>query len=296
MSRVLLIENPVAARAHTDVVQTVCRVLEREGWDVDLAGTTRPNEAGNLAAQGVKDGVDVIAVYAGDGTTTQAVSGMIGSHVPLALIPAGTGNLLAGNLRIPQDPTRAALLVTRGMRRRIDVGKIDRPEGPRYYAVACGTGLDAQVMIGAPAEKKRRWGSLAYVGAALPALYGITPVAHRITIDGKTIEMDAVVVEVANCGEVTSLHFDLGPGITVDDGWLDVIAVRARGMVESLAAIWELYTGGKNGARRITRFRGRSITVESDRARPVQADGDLLGNTPLKVEVVPGAIEVMVAR
>src|SRR5882672_10236569 len=164
MSRVLLIENPVAARAHTDVVQTVCRVLEREGWDVDLAGTTRPNEAGNLAAQGVKDGVDVIAVYAGDGTTTQAVSGMIGSHVPLALIPAGTGNLLAGNLRIPQDPTRAALLVTRGMRRRIDVGKIDRPEGPRYYAVACGTGLDAQVMIGAPTEKKRRWGSLAYVG------------------------------------------------------------------------------------------------------------------------------------
>lgn len=296
MARVLLIENPVAARTDPQVVRTVCRVLEREGWTVDVAGTTRPGDAARLAAQGVADRVDVIAIYAGDGTTTQAVAGMIGSGIPLALIPGGTGNLLAGNLRLPKDPTRAALTVTRGARRRIDLGKIERPEGPRYFAVACGAGLDAEIMIGAPTERKKRWGSLAYVSATLSGLYGISAPRHRITIDDTVLEVKAAVVAIANCGRVTSLHFDLGPGITPDDGYLDVLAIRADGMAEGLVALWELLSGRSNGKGKIARARGRKITVESETIRPVQADGDVVGETPLRVEVVPGAVEVMVER
>lgn len=296
MPRVLLIENPVAARTEPKVVRTVCRVLEREGWDVDVAGTTRPGDAGRLAAQGVADKVDVIAVYAGDGTTTQAVSGMIDSGIPLALIPGGTGNLLAGNLRLPRDPARAALVVTRGVRRKIDLGKIERPDGARYFAVACGAGLDAQIMAGAPTERKRKWGSFAYVTATFRGMYGIKPVTHRVTIDGAERDMEAVLIIVANSGRVTSLHFDLGPNIALDDGWLDLIAIRADGMPDSFVALWELLSGRTNGKGRITRFRGRSITIESERVRPAQADGDLIGNTPVRIEIVPGAIEVLVDR
>src|SRR3970282_191787 len=101
MPRVLLITNPAAARCDPDVVRVVCSVLERAGWEVDVVGTTRPGHAGELAAGAVRDGVDVVAVYGGDGTTMQAVQGVIGTEVPLALIPGGTGNLLAGNLRVP---------------------------------------------------------------------------------------------------------------------------------------------------------------------------------------------------
>lgn len=296
MARVLLIENPVAARTNPDVVRTVCNVLEREGWDVDVAGTTRPNDAGRLAAQGVAAGVDVIAIYAGDGTTTQAVSGMIGSGIPLALIPGGTGNLLAGNLRLPNDPTRAALTVTRGVRKRIDLGRIERPDGPRYFAVACGAGIDAQIMIGAPTERKMRLGSLAYVTATFAGLRGITSPMHRITVDDTVLDVNAALVSIANCGRVTSLHFGLGPGITLDDGYLDVMAIRADGMLEGLVALWELLSGRSNGKGKIVRARGRKITVTCDTVRPVQADGDVVGETPLSVEVVPGAIEVMVER
>ncbi len=294
MPTVLLIENPVAARRDPADIPIVCGVLERDGWTVEIAGTTRPGEAARLAADGVAAGVDVIAVCAGDGTTTQAVAGMVGSGVPLALIPGGTGNLLAGNLRVPQDPARAARLISRGTRRRIDLGRIDRPDGPRYFAVACGAGLDAQIMIGAPTEKKRRWGSLAYVNAMLAGLSGLKPLMHRVTVDGTSREVDAAVVSIANCGRVTSLHFDIGPGIKLDDGLLDVLAIRARGPVEGLVAGIRMIAGWTSGNGRFTRARGRRITVESERAQPVQADGDVLGETPLTVEVVPGAIEVMV--
>lgn len=294
MARMLLIHNPAAARTEPGVVCTVCKVLEREGWIVDVAGTTRPNEAGKLAAQGVADGVDVIGVYAGDGTTTQAVSGMIGSGIPLALIPGGTGNLLAGNLGVPGNPAKAALIATRGVRRKIDLGRIERPEGPRYFAVACGAGTDAEIMRGAPTEKKKRWGSFAYVTSTIKGLYGLAAPVHRITIDDKVVDLPAAVVEIANCGRVTSLRFDLGPNIRLDDGFLDLMVIRAVGAAAGLAALWELYSGRSNG--RITRFRGRRIKVESDVVRPVQADGDVLGETPLNVEVMPAALEVMVGK
>jgi YegS/Rv2252/BmrU family lipid kinase len=298
MARMLLIENPAAARTEPEVVRTVCRVLEREGWEVDVAGTTRPGEARTLAAQGVADKVDVIAVYAGDGTTTQAVGGMIGSGIPLALIPGGTGNLLAGNLGVPTDPARAALIAANGTRRRIDLGRIERPEGPRYFAVACGAGLDAQIMIGAPTERKKKWGSLAYVSATFKGMYGLAAPAHRITVDDRVLEVNAAVVSIANCGRVTSLHFDLGKGIRLDDGLLDVMVIRADGMGEAMVALWELLSGQGNGkgSPHITRIRGRRITVHSEHVRPVQADGDVVGETPLAVEAIPGAIDVMVSR
>jgi diacylglycerol kinase (ATP) len=137
MARVLLITNPAAARTDPHVVRTVSTVLEREGWEVDVVGTTRPGHAAELARDGVRDGVDVIAVYGGDGTTMQAVQGLMGSEVPVALIPGGTGNLLAGNLRLPRDPAQAARIVATGVPRAVDLGQMDRPEGPRFFAVAC---------------------------------------------------------------------------------------------------------------------------------------------------------------
>src|SRR6185295_2769404 len=89
MARVLLITNPVAARTDPRVVRAVCEVFAAEGWETDVAGTTRHGDASRLAAQGVEDGVDVIAVYGGYGTTVQAGSAVVGVGIPLALIPGG---------------------------------------------------------------------------------------------------------------------------------------------------------------------------------------------------------------
>ncbi|HEX7024253.1 MAG TPA: diacylglycerol kinase family protein, partial [Gemmatimonadales bacterium] len=107
MARALLITNPIAARHNKQTPRLVAEYLTAAGWGIDLAVTTGPGDARDLARQGVEAGVDVIAVFGGDGTTMQAAASMIGTGVPLALIPGGTGNLLAGNLRIPSGAVAA---------------------------------------------------------------------------------------------------------------------------------------------------------------------------------------------
>ena len=148
MPRALLIANPVAARTDEATRHRVVKLLERAGWRTEIAVTRGPHDAAVLAGQAARDGTDVVAVFGGDGTTMRAAASLVGTDVALALIPGGTGNLLAGNLRIPSDPLRAARVIVSGRRRGIDLGRVNLPDGAHYFGVACGAGIDARVMDG----------------------------------------------------------------------------------------------------------------------------------------------------
>jgi diacylglycerol kinase family enzyme len=222
----------------------------------------------------------------------EAAAGIVGSGVPLALVPGGTGNLLAVNLGVPLNPAKAADVICSGKRRAIDLGRVERADGTRYFAVASGAGLDAEIMKGATPQMKRRWGSGAYVGAFLGLLDRLTPVPHRITVDERVLELESTTVVVANCGWVANVGINLGPGIVQDDGLLDVVAFRGKGLMDGAIVLWELYTGRGNGM--IVRDRGRVITVESEQPRLVQMDGDLAGETPFTATVLPRGLEVLV--
>src|SRR4030095_6436827 len=106
VTRVLLITNPAAARTEDVAVRAVVETLERGGWKVELAATVGPGDARRLAEQAVADRLDVVTVFGGDGTTMQAAAALVGTDVALGVIPGGTGNLLAGHLRIPASPAR----------------------------------------------------------------------------------------------------------------------------------------------------------------------------------------------
>lgn len=298
MTHVLLITNPVAARTDPRVIQSVCGVLTRAGWQVDVAGTTRPGEASELARQGINDGVDLIAVYGGDGTTMQAVRGLVGQTggaPPLGLIPGGTGNLLAGNLRLPRNPEKAAQVLVEGVVRRIDLGRVERSDGPHYFAVNCGAGFDAELMAATTDEAKRRWGVGAYVAQVVYKLGDIVSVPHRVTVDGAVLEAEAATVIIANCGEIIPPFLKLGENIEMDDGVLDVIVVHATDLVESVGALWRMISGFPESSTSVRYARGRHITVESVPDRPIQLDGEPAGCTPLTAQVLPGALEVLVS-
>jgi len=292
MARALLITNPMAARTDPAVVRTVSTVLAREGWDVDVVGTTRPGHAAELAAEGVRDGVDVVAVYGGDGTTMQAVKGMRGSEVPLGMIPGGTGNLLAGNLRIPRDPKKAALAIARAHPRRIDLGVMERPDGPHYFAVAAGAGFDAELMAGTTREAKRRWKMAAYVARAWETMGTVKSVACRITVDGRALEGTAASVLIANCAEFMPPLVKFRKGVALDDGLLDVVVLSAEGLFESLGVVLEWITGD-DGSTRVQYARGRVVTVEMEPGQLAQLDGEPAGQTPFTVELLPGALRVL---
>jgi diacylglycerol kinase family enzyme len=154
--------------------------------------------------------------------------------------------------------------------------------------------VDALIMKGATAALKRRWGMAAYVISTCGLIPQIRPGRYRVTVDERLIEVEAVTVLIVNCGEVGRLYFNLGEDIFFDDGWLDVIVLRANGVVGSLAAMWELFRGSPSTDARILRTRGRNITVEADDERPVQMDGELAGTTPMTAAVMRGAIDVLV--
>ncbi len=296
MARVLLIFNPLAARADLKAVDRVVRVFTRAGWRIEVEGTSRVGHAEDLARQGVQDAVDLVAVYGGDGTTMQAVAGMVGHEVPAALIPGGTGNLLAGNLRLPRTPTAAAKVAVRGVPRAIDLGALERVDGDRYFAVACGAGFDAEVMAATSGEAKRRWRMGAYVAQGLDAMAKLKVMRYRITVDGTVHEVNAVMALVANCGEIIPPFVRLHAGVALDDGILDVAVANAANLMEGVDVVWRLLTGRLDAEHRLRFFRGEAVAVETAEPQPVELDGEPDGVTPFTARVVPHAISVMVPR
>jgi YegS/Rv2252/BmrU family lipid kinase len=272
------------------------RTLRAAGWDAEVLATGGPGDARRLAEYGVAEGMDIIAVFGGDGTTMQAAAALVGTEVALGVIPGGTGNLLAGNLRIPPSPVRAAKALISAKPKMFDLGRMERPDGPQYFAVACGAGYDARVMAGTLSEHKRRWGMVAYVATTLRLIAEIRSTLHVITIDGVEYEANAAMVLVANCGEVIPPFVKLGPGISPDDGFLDVIVLRANNFAQSVRAVWDLLrvTPGSLEAGYVGYARGKEVRVETEPVQPVQLDGEPGGETPFVVTVVPGAIRIMV--
>ncbi|HEX6645268.1 MAG TPA: diacylglycerol kinase family protein [Gemmatimonadales bacterium] len=293
MARALVIVNPVAARTREAAVTAVRAAIEGAGWEAEVLATGGPGDARRLAEYGVQQGVDVVAVFGGDGTTMQAAAALVGTDVPLGVIPGGTGNLLAGNLRIPAAPARAAEVIVRGTPRRFDLGHMERPGGSQYFAVACGAGYDARVMAGTASAMKHKWKFAAYVATTFRLLDELRVSRHYITVDGVEYEAEAAMVLVANCGEVIPPFVRLRSGISPDDGLLDVIVLRASNVLESARAIWHLVRERPEGDF-IRYARGREVRIVTDPVEPVQLDGEPGGVTPFTATVVPGAVRIMV--
>ncbi len=296
MARAVLITNPAAARTDVVVVKTVAETFRRAGWNVELRATGGPGDARRFAEEAVADRTDMVGVYGGDGTTMQAAAALVGTEIPLGVIPGGTGNLLAGNLRIPTHPVRAARALMKGRSGRIDLGRMLRSDGEHYFAVACGAGYDARVMAETSTADKHRWRFAAYVATTLRLLPELRNVEHLITVDGEEYEAQAALVLVANCGEVIPPYVKLRSGIAPDDGLLDLIIIRADSFTESVRAVWELLREGgtsASGPGRVAYARGKEISVTASIVQPVQLDGEPHGTTPFTAQVMPGALHVL---
>src|SRR6266581_3840837 len=296
MSRVLVITIPAAARTDARAVAAIRDTLLAGGWSVEVQATAKRGDARRFAREGLERGVDVLVSYGGDGTAMQVAAGVVGTDVPLGVVPGGTGNLLAGNLRLPSRPAAAARVILGAHRMRLDLGAVVRDDGEHYFAVCCGAGFDARLMADTPGAAKRRWKRGAYVARALAALPGVRSAPHRVTVDGTVYERRAAMVLVANCGGLIPPFLRLRQDVAPDDGWLDVLALRADGALESVTAFLALVRGPANGSRQLWFGRGREVRVEvlEGPSAPVQLDGEVTGETPFQVRLVPGALRVLV--
>ncbi len=298
MTRALLITNPAAARTDARAVTAIRETLRAGGWAVEVLATAGPGDARRFAGEAQAQGFDVVLSYGGDGTAMQVAAGLAGTGIPLGIVPGGTGNILAGNLRLARNPTRAARNVLRGVPYPLDLGIVNRIDGDHYYAVCAGAGVDAEVMAATGPALKRRLKTGAYVLRGLAALPGVHNARHRIEVDGVAHEVDAAMVLIVNCGELLPPFVNLGPTVRPNDGWLDVVALRANGVLESFSALWAMLRGVSRvvPGGRLWVARGRRVRVDvvGGPARPVQLDGEVAGMTPFEARILSHALTVLV--
>ncbi len=244
----------------------------------------RVHEAVNL-------GADLIFVWGGDGMVQRCIDAAVGSDVAIAILPAGTANLLATNLDIPKDVAQAIAIGLHGSRRSLDVGRLN----DERFAVMAGVGFDARIMGGVDGAAKRRFGRLAYFTSGAKALrYG--PQKVKIKVDGRTwFKGSASCVLFGNVGVITGgLH--IFPDARPDDGVLEIGVVTARRWSDWLRVATRVIAREPAKSPMVQMTHGRKFTVKLQQAAPVELDGGARSKTrTLRVRVEPGAIRVCVA-
>lgn len=279
-----------------DALREAVDGLRAAGWAVDHDVVERKGQLRRRTRRAVKRGVDLVVVVGGDGAVGQVATRLAGTGVPLGVVPAGTGNLLAGNLGIPTDRSAAIRTILDGRVRPLDLGWVDVDAKRRAFTIACGIGFDADVMDATSRRQKLRWGQLAYVANAVAHASGLRNVPHVLTLDGRRTELEAAQVFVANLGRMLPL-LEPRPPVAPDDGLLDVIVVMASGPLPALLAGWEAMRQdglGRSDGGHIFRARAREVRIETAPVRLVEIDGSVVGSTPVEASVRPGDLSIMV--
>ncbi len=288
-SRLFVVVNAKAgSSAPEQVRQQLIGGWTRESTDLEIHETSEGEDILEVVRLAVARGFDTIVAAGGDGTVSAVANGVLGSPACLGIIPLGTANVLARELNVPLElPEACALLTGPHEVASIDAMRVD----DKHYFTQIGIGVDAMMIRDTPTEHKKRLGVAAYVWTATLRLIGFQ--AHRFSIsaDGHRARPRALQVLLANSGTLGASELRWGPDVRVDDGRIDVCILRAQTLLDFLSLGWSVLWGRHKEDHHIRYMTAhRTVAVSTDRPLPVQGDGEVIGETPLEVHMVPGAL------
>jgi YegS/Rv2252/BmrU family lipid kinase len=302
-----IICNPVAGtRSCADDVQLAAGVLAAQGWEIVAVEETRGgSDATTFARKAAAEGCDAVFVAGGDGTIAEAVDGLVNTETVLGVLPGGTGNVFARQLGLPvpgglhpRPITESMRLLLAGQVRRVDVGRIT-PRGaetPARHFICWGSvGFDAQVnrTVNASPERKKQLGPGATVVTTFLTLRDFAGTSAVVRIDGHRVSRRMMML-VANNIQHYGIVFRMAQNAVIDDGLLDIYCFQGSGPFRTLAHIGNVLISQHIQDPRVDIYRARRVEIRTYRPLPVQVDGDYIGNTPIVIEVVPRAIDLMV--
>lgn len=282
IERVLMIVNP-ASRRGARIRRKALKAFSDAGVDCDMMLTEAPGHAAVLARTHAHK-YHAVFTLGGDGTVMEVLGVLAHQGPPLGVLGGGTGNVVARTLGIPLDPTRAVPLLLNGDEATMDLGRLG--DG-RRFAIGVGVGLDATMMMEAPARLKRRFGFMAYVIGGSKAVLRNKRFKLRLTVDGVVFERSASAVLVANFGAVLNNLVTFGDGIAHDDGLLNACIFSPGSLRDSLRILWRMVRKDFSADPCLFYKSGREFRIETMPGMPAQADGEILGGTPLTVSVDP---------
>jgi YegS/Rv2252/BmrU family lipid kinase len=293
VSRAAVVYNPIKVTDIPALTKRVEKFMSAQGWEPPLwLATTEDDPGVGMCRRAVDEGCDVVFVCGGDGTVMAAATALAGQEVPLAILPAGTGNLLARNLDLPiNDEAQCLRLGLAGRTRALDVGAIE----DRKFVVMAGVGFDAAMMRDAPEGLKKAVGWPAYVVSAAKHLRG-RGIRVTITVDGgRPMHRRVRTVVVGNVGRLQG-NFPLLPDARPDDGILDVVVIATRNLLDWARVAGRVVRRAHVPDRRMERFTGQHVLVECSHTQPRQLDGELIASgRTMDIRVEPAALQVRVA-
>jgi diacylglycerol kinase (ATP) len=297
-TRAILIQNPTAGQGDwQEQIRAALSTFERAGWEIELRETTGQGDATRFAKEAVAEGRDIVVVAGGDGTVNEALQGLAEqTHTALAVLPGGTVNVWATELGVTDEQDIAARIVA-GQRRRIDIGRVN----DRYFMMMASVGFDSEtsaLVSETPELKKvkRRVGPLAYALAAAHTLRTFRGRRLLLEVDGRSVRRRALMVIVGNTrlyGGIAQITYQA----RADDGLLDLCVLTGQGPLDLARRFVSVMLRRQRQDDDIVYRKVRRVTINTvDTTRPlrVQADGEDIGETPITLDVLPAALDVIV--
>ena len=287
--KVHVVINPAAGHDEP-ILNVLNHIFHPAGVDWDVSLTHKSGDAERMAAEAAASGIDLVAAYGGDGTQMEVANGLLGTGVPQAILPGGTGNVMAHDLGISLKLQEAAgIIVDSNKRRAIDLVKT----GERVFMLRAFTGLETDEEVSR--EEKDKLGQLAYLKASLNFMREISESHYKATVDGEFIEGEALTCFILNAGSIGGIMGVEIPkvgDVSISDGYLDLYAITKG--VKPLRAISKHIFHHEGSDAGVYHWRGKEISLEADPIQSVWIDGEFGGKTPFTVSAMPQALEMVV--
>jgi YegS/Rv2252/BmrU family lipid kinase len=285
MSNTLVVLNPAA---RNDRAKRKRAQVEALAHGAIVHATSRSGEAEGVARKAAHEGFETIVAAGGDGTINEVVNGLAGTDVKLGLLPIGTMNVFATELGLPAHDLGLCWQIIQSENTRL----IDLPNANgKHFVQLAGVGLDAQVVKETSARLRRSFGPLSYLISAAQIAARKPP---KLFIESEnTAVVEGSFVLVGN-GRLYGGPFPFFKQAVLDDGLFDVVVFKQLGYLEIIKYLQDVFFSSEIRVPEVEYFQTRRLRVESDRAVPVELDGELLGNCPVEFTMKERSLRVLV--
>jgi YegS/Rv2252/BmrU family lipid kinase len=295
--KVFVVYNPNSGKEHqADEVRTaVARHFVSPQWTSEIYETTGKEDVADICHAACERGASLVIAAGGDGTLIDVANGLVHSRVPLGILPMGTENFLARVLLIPMKLDEAVkLLVDDHVVLEVDALKV----GKRHFFSNVSVGITPRIVNDTSSADKKLFGRLAYVLSMVKRSTLFQLQRFRVTLDGRSRWIRAAEVMISSTTLMEKPPFLLGTPETLSDGQLEVYVLTARTLGDYVRLAWDVFMRPGRPAAKLSHWAAtRSARVEViRRSRMVQADGEMIGRTPVEIQMVPKAVHVIMPR
>lgn len=290
MKRAIVVLNPVAGKGEG---------LSRKPWLIErldqmelqykLQVSQSEGEIEQIARNLDEKETDLLIVVGGDGSLVEAVNGLIGKSIALAVLPMGTGNDFVRSLEDKIDPETVLRAIETDSLRSVDVGMTN----DRFFINVTGFGIDSYILANMEKIKRFFGGSAAYFVSTIYTLLGYRSQRVRIRFDDQDFEKDVMLTAICN-GRYFGGGMMISPNSCVDDGLFDLVIVRKLGKLKFIRLFKRVYKGTHIEVDEVEVYRSSRFVIESETEIPINVDGNLYGTTPLEVRVTAHRIQMYV--